>query len=71
MRRNLVKLVVAVSMLAGCLGLGVAPRAARALTNCPNICCDPNCVGIRLCRSTSQGCLCSQFCTFNGGGGTN
>jgi hypothetical protein len=71
MRRNLVKLVVAVSMLAGCLGLGVAPRAASALTTCPNICCDPNCFGVRICHPSSQGCLCSQFCTFNGGGGLN
>jgi hypothetical protein len=69
--KKIVKLVVAASMLAAGLGVGIAPRAASAFTNCSNICCDPNCYGIRVCHPTSSGCLCSQFCQFNGGGGTN
>jgi hypothetical protein len=32
---KIVKLVVAVAVLAGSLGLGIAPKTASALSNCP------------------------------------
>jgi hypothetical protein len=62
MSKKIVKLIVAASMLAGCLGVGVTPRAANAVV-CANICCDPSCSSIRVCRRGGSGCVCDQLCT--------
>jgi hypothetical protein len=70
MRQKIVKLVAAVAVLAAGLGVGVAPKPASALSNCPAYyCCDPSCFGIRPCRATSQGCICTQACQPNLPGG--
>ncbi|HEY2292690.1 MAG TPA: hypothetical protein VGM86_18470 [Thermoanaerobaculia bacterium] len=71
MRKKIVKLVVAASLLAGSFGVGLAPRAASAAVSCPPLCCDPNCFGIRQCFWTSSGCICRVYCEPNLGGGTD
>ena len=71
MRKKIVQLAVAASLLAGSLGIGLAPRAANAVVTCPPLCCDPNCFGIRQCFRTSSGCICQAYCVPNLGGGTD
>jgi hypothetical protein len=62
MRKKTVKLVLAVAMLAGSLGVGVAPRAASAIVTCPPICCDASCTSFRECHGGFSGCVCSPNC---------
>ncbi len=69
MRRKIVKLVLAVTMLAGGLGAGLTPRVASAALTCPPICCDPNCYGIRQCFRSGAGCICRAYCEPNLPGG--
>jgi hypothetical protein len=71
MRKKIVKLTVAVAMLTGSLGVGLAPRVASAVV-CPPICCNASCTSIRTCIWVSGGCICKQFCQPNiPGGGLN
>ncbi|HEX4966873.1 MAG TPA: hypothetical protein VF173_39050 [Thermoanaerobaculia bacterium] len=70
MQKKVAKLIVAAAVLAGSLGIGLAPQTASAAITCPPLCCDPACHGIRVCRWVSgSGCICSQFCQFNPPGG--
>ncbi len=69
MRKKTVKLVLAAAMLAGSLGVGVAPRAAGAIVTCPPICCNASCTSIRQCFRSGSTCICRAFCEPNTGGG--
>jgi hypothetical protein len=59
-----VKLVVAASMLAGSLGVGVVPRVASASTLCPPICCDASCRSVRQCFRLGGSCVCQEYCVI-------
>ena len=63
MRGKTFKLVLATAILAGCLGMGAAPRAAQAI-GCQPICCDPDCLSVRQCFGRPGNCICQDFCTF-------
>ena len=72
MRKKIVKLVLGLSVLAGALAAGVAPKAANAAAGtCPTYCCDPNCLSIRPCFRVGASCICREFCEPNGGGSLN
>jgi hypothetical protein len=62
MNKKIVKLVVAASMLAGSLGVGIAPRAASAALGCQPICCDAGCTSIRQCSGIPGRCICKAYC---------
>jgi hypothetical protein len=64
MRKKTVKLVLAAAMLAGSLGVGVAPRAASAIVTCPPMCCNARCTSIRQCFPSGSGCICKELCEF-------
>ncbi len=67
--RKIAKLVLGLSLLAGSLTLGVAPKVAEAGPLCPAYyCCDPDCVGIRPCWRVGGSCICAVDCQFNDGG---
>jgi hypothetical protein len=63
MRRKTLKLAFAGAILAGCLGIGAAPRAAQAVVGCQPICCDPSCTSIRQCTGRPGNCICSPYCS--------
>ena len=62
MNKKIVKLVVAASMLAGSLGVGVAPRVASAALACQPICCNAGCTSVRQCFGTAGRCICKEYC---------
>ncbi len=65
MRKKVLKLVLALALLAGGLMTGVPAREASAAGICPDICCDANCFGIRRCFWGGGRCICSQACEPN------
>ncbi|HEX2224627.1 MAG TPA: hypothetical protein VHN15_10515 [Thermoanaerobaculia bacterium] len=64
MRKKLVKLTLALSILVGGLEMGVAVREAQA---CPAYyCCDQFCSSIRKCFRVGGSCICEANCSVGG-----
>ena len=61
MQKKIVKLGLALSMLAGSF-VGISPREAAAQTLCQDICCDRFCSSVRQCYGISGRCICSAVC---------
>lgn len=59
---KIAKLILGLSLLAGSLTLGVAPKVAEAAALCPTYCCDAACRSIRPCHFIGGRCVCSQYC---------
>lgn len=67
MRKKLVKLTLAVSVLIGGLEMGVVAREASA---CPAYyCCDRFCSSVRYCYQHGSGCFCEHTCQVRLGPG--
>jgi hypothetical protein len=62
MRRKTLKLLFATAILAGCLGMGAAPRAAQAVVGCQPICCNASCTSVRDCFGHPGQCICQAAC---------
>jgi len=63
MRKKMMKLAVAVAILAGGLALGATARPANAAGFCSDICCDSQCFSVRHCFGHAGSCICEEFCT--------
>jgi hypothetical protein len=62
MRKKIVKLAVAGAVLAGSLGVGIAPRVASAALACQPICCNASCTSVRQCSGLGGRCICKEYC---------
>jgi hypothetical protein len=57
------QLAVRLLVLATVIALAAfAPAPARATFGCPNLCCNPSCIGVYVCHPSPEGCICSPFC---------
>ena len=69
MSRKIVKLTLALSMLAGSLMVGFSAKSASAASFCSSICCNASCTSIRRCYPAGSSCFCRAYCEPNLPGG--
>jgi hypothetical protein len=64
MRKKMIKLVLATTVLAGGLLLGAPAQPANAGGLCPDECCDAWCTSVRHCFRLGGSCVCEAFCSI-------
>jgi hypothetical protein len=63
MRKKMVKLILATTVLAGGLLLGSPAKPASAAGFCQDQCCDAWCTSVRHCFGAGGSCFCEEFCS--------
>ena len=63
MRKSL-KLAFGLCLLAWTLVGALSPSSASASGGCPNICCNPSCIGVYVCHGFPGQCVCTPYCVL-------
>jgi hypothetical protein len=63
MRKSL-KLALGLCLMAWSLIGALSPSSASAFFGCPNLCCDPSCIGVYECHSVAGQCVCTPYCVL-------